>query len=238
VSRTYADFLHLPDVLGSVTPATPPGERRVHAAEHFFLVAHQTSELWLKHVLVDLDAALASVSAPERDVEQATEHVRRAADVVRLLGGHVAIFARLQPADFAAFRAVFGDASGAQSAQFHRLRSVLGLDDGDSPLCAELLAVVAECGTDLETLYRRAPAAGPVYRLAEAMGDLSQAAWHWQVDHLEVVTRLIGRTPGTGGTDGAGYLAGRLAAPFPRLWEIRSRLYRTPVDAGGALCPR
>lgn len=238
MTRTYADFLHLTDVLGSVTPATPPDERRVHAAEHFFLVAHQTSELWLKHALLDLDAALAAVSGPERDVEQATDHVRRATDVLRLLGAHVAIFARLQPADFAAFRAVFGDASGAQSAQFHRLRAVLGLAGQSSPLCAQLLAAVAERGTDLETLYRRAPDAGPLYRLAEAMADLSQAAWHWQVDHLEVVTRLIGRTPGTGGTDGAGYLARRLAAPFPELWEIRSRLYRPPVNAGGALCPR
>ncbi|HEX9337707.1 MAG TPA: tryptophan 2,3-dioxygenase family protein [Pseudonocardiaceae bacterium] len=235
--RTYADFLHLPDVLGSVTPSTPRADGRVYAAEHFFLVAHQTSELWLKHVLVDLGEALCAMSTPQRDVNQATEHVRRAADAVRLLCVHVAIFARLQPTDFAAFRPAFGDASGAQSTQFHALRQVLGLAGEQSPLCRELLAAVAEDGTDLATLYRRAPDGGPLYRLAEAMADLSQAAWHWQLDHLDVVTRLIGRTRGTGGTDGAGYLARRLAAPFPELWEIRSRLYRPPVHAGGAMCP-
>jgi tryptophan 2,3-dioxygenase len=227
--RTYTDFLHLPRLLGGVTPETPRDNGRVYAAEHFFLVAHQASELWLKHVLLDLDEALAAVSGPDRDVEQATEHVRRAADVVGLLCAHVAIFARLQPTDFAVFRVGFGDASGAQSTQFRALRRVLGLDGPQSPLCRELLAAIDERSTSLESLYRQAPDGGPLYRLAEAMADLSQATWHWQLDHLEVVTRLIGRTRGTGGTDGAGYLAERLAAPFPELWEVRSRLYRPPV---------
>lgn len=230
MTRTYADFLHLPDVLGAVTPSTSPAAGRIHAAEHFFLVAHQTSELWLKHVLLDLARARDVLAG--RDVEQATEHVRRAADVVRLLCGHVAVLARLQPADFAAFRPEFGTASGAQSAQFHRLRAVLGLAENESPLFVELRAALAEQDTDLATLYRAAPHGGPLYRLAEAMADLSQAVWHWQVDHIEVVTRLLGRTRGTGGTDGAGYLTGRLAAPFPDLWEIRSTLY-----TGGATCP-
>lgn len=201
MTRTYADFLHLPDVLGSVTPSTSPTAGRVHAAEHFFLVAHQTSELWLKHALLDLACARDALAG--RDVEQATEHVRRAADVVRLLCGHVAILARLHPVDFAAFRPEFGTASGAQSAQFHQLRGVLGLDGTPSPLFTALRAALADEATDLAGLYRAAPHGGPLYQLAEAMADLSQAVWHWQVDHIDVVTRLLGRTRGTGGTDGA-----------------------------------
>ena len=75
--RTYGDFLHLPQLLAGLTPGSPRDNGRVYAAEHFFLVAHQASELWLKHVLLDLEEALATVSGPRRNADQAAEHTRR-----------------------------------------------------------------------------------------------------------------------------------------------------------------
>ncbi|MBO4206024.1 tryptophan 2,3-dioxygenase family protein [Micromonospora echinofusca] len=232
--KTYAEIIHLPQVLDSVAPNTPPANRRVHTAEHFFLVAHQTSELWLKQVLMDLAEATVAVGRPNRDLPQAIEHVERAAAVLRLVAAHVAVFRRLLPGDFAAFRPTFGNASGAQSEQFHRLRGELGLHGQPSVLFAEFVAAVAEQSTTLEAIYRQAPQSGDLYRLAESLADLSQAAWHWQLDHVETVTRVIGRAPGTGGTTGAEYLTRRLAAPFPQLWEARSLLYRAD---GGVKCP-
>jgi tryptophan 2,3-dioxygenase len=229
---TYAEFLRLPQLLDSVVPSTPPTNRRVHAAEHFFLVAHQTSELWLKQVLMDVAEATVALSLPDRDVPMSTEHVGRAADVLRLVGSHVAVFRRLLPADFADFRPLFGDASGAQSEQFHRLQAELGLYGHPSRLFAEFQAAVRP--SSLVEVYRRAPHSGELYHLAEALADLSQAAWHWQLDHVDIVTRVIGRVPGTGGTTGADYLAGRLSAPFPELWEARSLLHR---NNGGTQCP-
>lgn len=232
MTRTYAEFLHLPTLLDGVTPGTPPENRRVHSAEHFFLVAHQTSELWLKQVLIDVSEA--TVALGERDLPQAAAYVDRAASVLELVAGHVAVFRRLTPADFADFRAVFGDASGAQSEQFHRLQRELGLYDHPSHLYAEFTATVAERSTTLVEVYRHAPHSGELYHLAESLADLSQAAWHWQLDHVDIVTRVIGRVPGTGGTTGADYLSGRLAAPFPELWEARSLLHQ---HNGGTQCP-
>jgi len=229
---TYADFLRLPELLDKVVPRTPPRRRRVHAAEHFFLVAHQTSELWLKQVL--LDVAEATDAAAAQDLEQAAQYVERAADALHLLAAHVTILRRLQPADFAEFRPGFGDASGAQSAQFHALRAELGMDGSPSPLYRELLAALARQPTTLEDIYRRAPHGGALHRLAEAMAELSQAAWRWQLDHLETVNRVIGGERGTGGTSGAEHLAARLTAPFPELWAARARLHRSD---GGAQCP-
>lgn len=234
---TYAEFLHLPRLLDSVAPSTPPTNRRLHAAEHFFLVAHQTSELWLKQALLDVSEATVALGLPDRDLPQATEHVDRAAAVLGLAAAHLGMFRRLLPADFAGFRQVFGDASGAQSEQFHQLQRKLGLYGHPSHLFAEFMAAVAERSTSLETVYRQAPHSGDLYRLAQSLADLSQAAWHWQVDHVEIVTRLIGRVPGTGGTTGADYLTGRLAAPFPELWEARSLLHRPDRPDGGTRCP-
>ena len=233
-NRTYADFLHLDDVLGMITPSTPQDDHRVHAAEHFFLVAHQTSELWLKQVLLDLVEAVRAASAPGRDLEQAAQYVDRAAEVIRLLAAHVAALRRLTPADFAKFRPAFGNASGAQSVQFQRLQHALGLSSQPSPLYRELIAATAERRTSLEMIYRQAPHGGALYRLAESMADLSLAAWHWQVDHLDTVSRVIGRVPGTGGTSGANYLANHMEPPFPELWEARSRVHQRD---GGTQCP-
>ncbi len=231
---TYAEFLRLPQLLDSVVPSTPPSDRRLHTAEHFFLVAHQTSELWLKQVLMDIGEATVALGLPGRDLPQAAEHVGRAAAVLELVAAHAAVFRRLPPADFAGFRPLFGDASGAQSEQFHRLQRELGLYGHPSRLFAEFTAAVAERSTTLTAVYRQAPHSGEPYLLAESLADLSQAAWHWQVNHVETVTRVIGRVPGTGGTTGADYLTGRLAAPFPELWEARSLLHR---PNGGTQCP-
>jgi tryptophan 2,3-dioxygenase len=231
---TYAEFLRLPTLLDSVAPSTPPTNRRVHSAEHFFLVAHQTSELWLKQVLMDVNEATVALGLPDRDLPQASSYVDRAASVLELVASHVAVFRRLTPGDFADFRPVFGDASGAQSEQFHRLQSELGLYGHPSHLFAEFTSAVAERSTTLVEVYRQAPHSGELYHLAESLANLSQAAWHWQLDHVDIVTRVIGRVPGTGGTTGADYLSGRLAAPFPELWEARSLLHRTN---GGTTCP-
>jgi tryptophan 2,3-dioxygenase len=220
VADRYASFLGLSTLLDNVVVHTPRSHRRVHAAEHFFIIAHQTSELWLKQALMDIAEAVDAVALPQRDIEQAAHHTARAAEVVRLLNAHVAAFRFLHPRDFAAFRVVLGDGSGAESDQFARLRCELGLGDTPSPLYQEFTAAVEQEGTSLEQIYRQAR--GPLHELAEAMTELSLATWHWQLTHMETVSRVIGWVPGTGGTSGVDYLASRLAMPFPDLWKARS----------------
>lgn len=224
IEVTYDNYLLIEGLLAGVQPKTPERCTSVYAAEHFFIVTHQASELWLKQLLIDLDNALVAMSAPDRDVERASEHVCRAAGVMRLLVEHVGILKRLQPWDFAEFRGELGSASGAQSAQFGRLRRLLGQHGSSSPLCEELLLAMEDSGLSLEELYRGAPLNGPHYRLAEAMIELSHAFWHWQVAHIEIVSRTIGRSRGTGGSSGAHHLANRLEMPFAELWEARAGL--------------
>src|SRR5207248_156851 len=63
------------------------------------------------------------------------------------------------------------------------------------------------------------------YELAEKLVDLDEAYALWRYRHLKVVSRIICRKRGTGGTAGVGYLeqvAGRVF--FPELWDVRTEL--------------
>jgi tryptophan 2,3-dioxygenase len=47
----------------------------------------------------------------------------------------------------------------------------------------------------------------------------------WRYHHIRMVERMIGRKPGTGGSEGVGYLARTLDKRcFPELWEVRTHL--------------
>ena len=59
--------------------------------------------------------------------------------------------------------------------------------------------------------------------LAETLTDLDEGLQEWRYRHVMMVRRTIGTKQGTGGSDGAAYLASTLFRPaFPDLWAIRS----------------
>jgi tryptophan 2,3-dioxygenase len=65
----YRDYLHLDTLLCLQQPRVPPGDTRSWAAEHLFIVVHQTCELWLAQILLDLDhatTALTRAATPAR----------------------------------------------------------------------------------------------------------------------------------------------------------------------------
>jgi tryptophan 2,3-dioxygenase len=59
--------------------------------------------------------------------------------------------------------------------------------------------------------------------LCETLTDLDEGVQEWRYRHVMMVRRTIGTKPGTGGSDGASYLATTLFTPsFPDLWAIRT----------------
>jgi len=59
--------------------------------------------------------------------------------------------------------------------------------------------------------------------LCETLTDLDEGLQEWRYRHVMMVRRTIGTKPGTGGSDGASYLATTLFRPaFPDLWAIRT----------------
>lgn len=74
----------------------------------------------------------------------------------------------------------------------------------------------------LVRVYRQDPRSA---QLCERMVDLDEGIQEWRYRHVKMVQRTIGTKPGTGGSEGAAYLAATLMKPvFPDLWEIRSQL--------------
>jgi tryptophan 2,3-dioxygenase len=225
---TYAGYLHLDEILGAQHPLAPeehgPG---VRAAEHFFIVTHQAFELWFKQLLLDLADAADCLAPPETDAEMALDHLQRARSILRLLVQQMVLFDQLSPRSFLAFRPYLGTASGSESEQFREVQKALGLrGHAESPAFTAFLAALKARDLTLEQTYRDPSAAGALYRIAEALVDISEEFWQLCAVHVQTAERTIGQRPGTGGTTGVSYLAEVLegSKAFPDLWDVRTRL--------------
>lgn len=74
-------------------------------------------------------------------------------------------------------------------------------------------------------VYRDTKRYWELYQLAEKLVDLDDALVTWRHKHVLTVERIIGGRPGTGGTEGVGYLAKTLQRRcFPELWSLRTKL--------------
>jgi tryptophan 2,3-dioxygenase len=74
-------------------------------------------------------------------------------------------------------------------------------------------------------VYRDPERYWDLYQLGEELVDLEDAFRQWRFRHLTTVERIIGAQPGTGGTDGVGYLRRMLdVVLFPELWTLRASL--------------
>lgn len=74
-------------------------------------------------------------------------------------------------------------------------------------------------------VYRDTERWWALYQLAEKLVDLDDALLTWRHKHVVTVERIIGRRRGTGGTEGAAYLATTLTKRcFPELWSLRTAL--------------
>jgi tryptophan 2,3-dioxygenase len=224
---TYASYLQLETILNAQHPLAPESEAPgVRAAEHFFIVTHQAFELWFKQLLVDLEDAAASLAPPRNDAELALDHLQRAASILRLLVQQMVLFDNLSPRSFLAFRPYLGAASGSESGQFRQVQRALGLrGQSQSPVYEAFTAALKARGLSLEETYRDPSIAGVLYRLAEALVDVSEQFWQLVAVHVQIAERTIGQKPGTGGTTGVAYLAeGLNTKAFPELWAVRTRL--------------
>jgi tryptophan 2,3-dioxygenase len=226
-SITYAGYLHLDEILSAQHPVAPAEHGpHVHAAEHFFIVVHQAFELWFKQVLLDLECATEALARPEPDPELGLEHLLRVASIQRLVVQQMVLFDHLAPRSFLAFRPYLGTASGSESAQFRAVQKALGLrGQASCPVYRAFTAALAPTGMSLDDLYRHPSRGGALYRVAEALVDISEGFWELCAVHVQIAERTIGRRPGTGGTAGVPYLEeGLKEKAFPELWDVRTRL--------------
>jgi tryptophan 2,3-dioxygenase len=225
---TYADYLQTSTLLSLQETRTPTtADRAVVLAEHFFIIAHQSCELWLKQVISDLNASVDVLSPPcdIANIELCAEFLQRADELLRVLHGQVIALEQLPLRHFAAFRPYLGTASGAQSQQFILLSRLLGSDRQTGRLYEAFRAAVAYHNLSVEEVCRRGVAVGALHRVAEALLDVGNGYWRWKIAHLGLMTRMVGTQEGTGGTSGAEYLARRITLPFPELRQLRGQVH-------------
>ncbi|WGX97176.1 tryptophan 2,3-dioxygenase [Nocardioides sp. L-11A] len=74
-------------------------------------------------------------------------------------------------------------------------------------------------------VYRDPRPDNDLYVLGEHLMDVADRYKQWRYRHLIGVERILGSKPGTGGTDGVGWLRSIVRHEFfPELWAVRTRL--------------
>jgi tryptophan 2,3-dioxygenase len=120
VDLTYADYLHVEELLSLQRPRSEPPEHD----ETLFIVVHQAYELWFKLLLHELDKVKADLAAGR--TYPAIGTFKRLRTVMKVAVEQVDIVETLTPMSFNSFRDRLDKASGFQSSQFRELEFVLG----------------------------------------------------------------------------------------------------------------
>jgi tryptophan 2,3-dioxygenase len=115
---SYGGYLRLRELLGAQRP------RSAHHDEMLFIIQHQVSELWMKLLVHELEAAVAHVQADR--LAPCFKILARVKQVQRQLFEQWAVLETLTPSEYVAFRDVLGPASGLQSFQFRAIEFLMG----------------------------------------------------------------------------------------------------------------
>jgi tryptophan 2,3-dioxygenase len=127
-TTTYADYLRLDRLLSAQELRSRPA----HHDEMLFIIQHQTSELWMKLMIHELEAVLRNVRSDR--LEPSFKILSRVGHIQRMLFEQWSVLETLTPSEYLQFRGVLGHASGIQSHQYRAIEFLLGNKD------AQLLA--------------------------------------------------------------------------------------------------
>jgi len=115
---SYGDYLHLDTLLSAQHPCSEEHD------ELLFVIIHQTSELWMKVILHELEAARRQIAADE--LEPAFKGLARVSRVQAQMIQSWDVLSTMTPADYSNFRDSLGHSSGFQSAQYRLIEFMLG----------------------------------------------------------------------------------------------------------------
>src|SRR3954454_9839702 len=117
-AMSYGDYLHLDEILQAQHPLSPDHN------EMLFIVQHQTSELWMKLMLHELQAAIAAISRDE--LGAAFKMLARVSRIMEQLVHAWDVLATMTPPEYSAIRKHLGSSSGFQSWQYRCIEFMLG----------------------------------------------------------------------------------------------------------------
>ncbi|MYL20368.1 tryptophan 2,3-dioxygenase [Halobacillus litoralis] len=115
---TYGEYLRLDELLESQKPLSS------HHDEMLFIMIHQVSELWMKLMLHELQAAIRSIQ--NDDMQPAFKMLARVSSIQKQIIHAWDVLATMTPSEYMEFRDQLGRASGFQSYQYRMIEFSLG----------------------------------------------------------------------------------------------------------------
>jgi tryptophan 2,3-dioxygenase len=122
--ESYGAYLGLDRLLSAQNPRSVGNHD-----EMLFIIQHQTSELWMKLLLHELDLAVDLVR--ESRLDESFKVFARVSQIQRMLFEQWSVLETMTPSDYLGFRDALGRSSGFQSFQYRALEFVLGNKDPD-----------------------------------------------------------------------------------------------------------
>jgi len=117
-SMTYSDYLGLDTLLSSQHPLSD------HHDEMLFITVHHVSELWMKLILREVEAAIDDIQSD--NLSSSFKKLARVSQVQEQLKRVWDVLATLTPSEYIEFRDKLGNASGFQSYQNRLFEFALG----------------------------------------------------------------------------------------------------------------
>ncbi len=115
---SYGDYLHTDAILNAQHLLTGAHD------EMLFIIQHQTSELWMRLALHELDAARRAIAAD--GVREAFKMLARIARIFEQLNNAWDVLRTMTPSDYTTFREGLGQSSGFQSWQYRLIEFAVG----------------------------------------------------------------------------------------------------------------
>ena len=115
---SYGDYLQLDAILNAQKPLSPEHN------EMLFIVQHQTSELWMKLMLHELQAAIACIR--QDALPDAFKMLARVSKIMEQLVHAWDVLATMTPPEYSAIRPYLAQSSGFQSWQYRCIEFAMG----------------------------------------------------------------------------------------------------------------
>jgi len=115
---SYGDYLHIDQILSAQTTLTGAHD------EMLFIIQHQTSELWMKLALHEMNAARTAIATDH--LPEAFKMLARVARIFTQLNSAWDVLRTMTPSDYTTFRAGLGQSSGFQSHQYRLIEFATG----------------------------------------------------------------------------------------------------------------
>ncbi len=247
---SYNEYLKVPELINLQETLSEPTSHD----ELLFIIIHQTYELWFKQILHEIDAtigwmregrmfranhSLRAVTAIEKVIVSQIHILETMAQI-----GFLEFRDKLNPAS--GFQSMqFRELEFISGAKSEHILKTFEHDEfalerlterfNEPTLADEFWNLLSRSNFKTETNEEKVNSTVEILTHPEKYPDLfnmqdlliehDEAIALWRYHHVLMVERMLGMKPGTGGSEGAGYLRKTLDKKFmPELWEARTHL--------------